>query len=105
MFFIVIGRDKPEMTDVRARTRPAHLDYMGAPNDKVRHMMGAPLAADDGETMTGTFYIVEAPDRETALAYAKGDPYARAEIFATLDVIQVHPAGAKAMAQIGPKAT
>jgi uncharacterized protein YciI len=105
MFLVVIGRDKPDMTEVRARTRPHHLEYMAAPHPQVRHVIGAPLASDDGAIMMGTLYMLEAPDKAVAETYARNDPYARAGIFATLEVITIHPAGAPAIERIPPKAT
>ena len=103
MHFVVISKDKPGMTEVRMRTRPAHLEYMVTTVAGARNIFGVPLGTDDGQTMIGTFYMVEAPDRAAAEAFAKGDPYARAGIFASTEVIAVHPAGAKLIGRIPPR--
>ncbi len=103
MLFVVIARDKPAMSEVRARTRPAHLEYMARLGGPGRHIIGMPLATDDQSTMTGSLYLMEATDRAAAEAFAAGDPYARAGVFASTEVIAVHPAFAGDLARIRPK--
>lgn len=92
MYFLIIAQDKPGMLDKRLETRPAHKAYVARTDLPARPMIGAPLAGDDGETMTGTFLIVEAPDREAAEAYADGDPYVAAGIFESREIIPLHEA-------------
>ena len=40
--------------------------------------LAGPFLADDGETMIGSLWIVEAADKAAALRLATGDPYAKA---------------------------
>ena len=103
MHFVVISRDKPGMAERRAKTRPAHLQYMKRTSTPGRHVIGVPLATDDGQSMTGGLYIMEAPDRASAEYFARHDPYAEAGIFATTEVIAVHPAFQAEVARILPR--
>jgi len=103
MHFVVISRDKPGMAERRAKTRPAHLEYMKRPRAGGRHIIGMPLADDDGKSMTGSLYIMEAPDRPSAELFARHDPYAEAGIFETTEVIAVHPAFNAEVGRILPK--
>ena len=90
MQFVVISRDKPGMAERRAKTRPAHLAYMKNTSTPGRHIIGMPLATDDGKSMTGGLFIVEAPDRASAESFARYDPDAEAGIFETTEVIAIH---------------
>jgi hypothetical protein len=101
--FVVISRDKPGMAERRARTRPAHLAYMSGRHADGRHIIGMPLADDDGAAMTGSLYLMEAPDRASAEAFARHDPYAEAGIFQTTEVITIHPAFEADLPRIAPK--
>ena len=103
MHFVVISRDKTGMAERRAKTRPAHLDYMKRTSTPGQHIIGMPLATDDGQSMTGSLYIMQAPDRASAEAFARHDPYAEAGIFETTEVIAIHPAFQADLARILPK--
>ncbi len=103
MIFVVIARDKPGMADVRARTRPAHLDYMLETSEHGRNIIGLPLATDDGSAMIGTLYLIEAVDRANAEAFANGDPYVKAGIFDSVEVIAGHPVFDKELKRILPR--
>ena len=92
MFFLMIARDKPDMLDTRAQTRAAHKAYLRLPGLPGRCVMGAPLAEDDESTMKGTFLVIEAPSRAAAQDFADGDPYAKAGIFDSCEIITLHTA-------------
>ena len=104
MHLVVVSHDKPGMAGTRARVRPAHLDYMQKSRPPARHIIGMPLSTDDESTMIGSLAIVEAPDRATVEAFAKGDPYAQAGIFASTEIFAIHPAFAEgSLKRILPK--
>lgn len=77
MLFFVFHTDRPDAGDLRARTREAHLEYLGGFDVRV----GGPTLSDDGETMNGTVLILDAPDRAAADAFVAGDPYVQAGVF------------------------
>ncbi len=55
MFFFIHSVDKPGHAEVRARTRPAHLDYMKGCAEKV--LVAGPTLADDGQAMTAAVFF------------------------------------------------
>lgn len=90
MYFLILGHDKPGMLKTRQDIRPSHLDYIRRDDLPARIVAGAPMAEDDGETMNGTWLVVEAADRAAAEEFAQGDPYYQAGIFASHEVWTVH---------------
>lgn len=71
---------------LRAAHREAHRAHVASGGGVARVLVGSALTADDGETPIGNFGVLEAPSREAALAFAHGDPYARAGLVASIDV-------------------
>lgn len=81
--FTITCRDKPDGFDLRARTRDAHLAYLAGRGGAVR--LGGPWLDGEGRSV-GSLLIVEADDLAAARALAEADPYARAGLFASVDV-------------------
>lgn len=69
--------------ELRAATRPAHLEWAAGLGDRLR--MAGPLLSEDG-AMIGSLFLVEAEDLASAQALATEDPYAKAGVFARVDV-------------------
>jgi len=84
MLFAVICIDKPDRSDLRAATRPAHLDYLE--KFRARIAISGPLLHDDGATPKGSLLILDFADAGEAQAFAEGDPYAKAGLFETVTV-------------------
>lgn len=94
MHFVIHCLDKPAHTHVRAENRPAHVEYLKASAAQI--VAAGPLLADDGESMTGSTLIMEFDDRAGAEKWAANDPYAKAGLFASVDIRawkKVFPAG------------
>jgi uncharacterized protein YciI len=81
--FVLICRDKPGHLEVRKANRDAHLAYL-AETGIVR--LAGPLL-DDAGAMVGSMLAVEAADRAAAEAFAAADPYARAGLFASVEIM------------------
>lgn len=79
MLFVVQCLDKPDGAELRAKTRPAHLDYLETIAGAVK--IAGPLLDDSGERPIGSLLILEARDRAAAEALAADDPYAKAGLF------------------------
>lgn len=85
--FILFGTDHPDMLETRKATRPAHVAFLGNPAPhKVKVVHGGPTLAEDGESMNGSFLLLEADSLEAAKAFAADDPYAKAGIFKTVEI-------------------
>jgi uncharacterized protein YciI len=71
------------MTVPHCAPRPA-LEWAVGLGDVVR--MAGPLLADDGETMVGSIFLVQAESLAAAKALSSQDPYALAGVFERVDI-------------------
>ena len=78
----LICTDKPDHLEVRKANREAHLAYIAATG--VVEMAGPFLGADGG--MTGSLVILSVDDLAAAKAWAAADPYAKAGLFAEVQI-------------------
>ena len=83
MLFAIICTDKPASLDLRLATRPTHVKYLEGLADTL--MTAGPFTSDDGSP-NGSLVIVEVADRAAAEAIAANDPYAKAGLFASVDI-------------------
>lgn len=81
--FTLAGHDKPDAFALRAATRDAHLLHLAAHADRVR--LGGPWLDGEGRSV-GSLLVIEAADAADARAFADADPYARAGLFARVEV-------------------
>jgi len=83
MLVALIAKDKPGAQAIRAENRPAHLDYLKS-TDLVAQA-GPLLDAEGG--MVGSLIILDVADLAAAQAWADNDPYAKAGLFGSVDLI------------------
>ena len=83
MHYVILSKDKPDAFDLRAETRPAHLDYLKT-QDAI--LLAAGPFLDDQDRMIGSLFIVDVADEAAAKAFADGDPFAKAGVFASTKV-------------------
>jgi len=88
MLYALICTDKPGTTPIRMANRPLHLDYIKSLGDAL--VIAGPFTAEDGVTMNGSLIVVEASSLEAARAVAAGDPYAKAGLFASVEIRPWH---------------
>jgi len=84
MLYALICQDKPNSEALRKDTRSQHLAYIS--DFDVR--LAGPMLAEDEATMIGSIIILEVADRAAAEAFADGDPYHLAGLFAS---VTIHP--------------
>ncbi|MEX2165681.1 MAG: YciI family protein [Methyloceanibacter sp.] len=84
MLFALICTDKPNSLALRKANRPEHLAYLESLGDVL--IFAGPFTEADGETMNGSLIVVEATTLDAARAIIEGDPFARAGIFAEVDI-------------------
>lgn len=84
MLFALICTDKPGSLALRKANRPEHLAYLESLGDTL--VFAGPFTEADGETMNGSLIVVEAPTIDAARAILEGDPFAKAGIFAEVDI-------------------
>jgi len=83
MLFALICTDKPHSLDLRLQVRPDHLKFLDGLGAAVK---GAGPFTDDQGQPTGTLAIIEATDRAAVKTIADADPYAKAGLFASVDI-------------------
>ena len=82
--FLILCIDRPDARELRAATRPTHLAYLEGGEVKVK-IGGALLDEGDGGPL-GSMMVVEAAHMAAARAFAAEDPYAKAGLFASVEV-------------------
>lgn len=87
MLFALICTDKPGKLQLRADTRPDHLAFLQGLNDEKKLAFAGPFLDADGKA-NGTLSVIEAPDMDAAMALAATDPYAKAGLFANVEIRQ-----------------
>ncbi|MGB3878772.1 YciI-like protein [Shinella zoogloeoides] len=85
MHFAFLCKDKPGSLQVRLDTRPEHLAYLNALNADGKLGFAGPFLGDDGKP-TGSLVVVKAETIEEARRIAADDPYAKAGLFAEVEV-------------------
>ncbi len=81
--FVLICRDRPGALEVRKANREAHLAYLAETG--IARLAGPLL--DDAGAMIGSLLAVDAADRAAAEAFAAGDPYAKAGLFESVEIL------------------
>jgi len=84
MFVALIARDRPDSADVRAANRPDHLAYLTANAGQIAQ--AGPLLVDGA--MIGSLIILDVPDLAAAQGWADNDPYNKAGLFGSVDLIE-----------------
>ena len=82
MLYALICNDRPAATEVRRANREAHLGYIRETGVVVE---AGPFLDPEGE-MVGSLVIIEVDTRAAAEEWAAGDPYARAGLFASVEI-------------------
>jgi uncharacterized protein YciI len=84
MLVALIARDKPGALQTRLDTREAHIAYLK--ESGVVSQAGPLLGADDA--MIGSLIVLDVPNMAAAQTWAENDPYAKAGLFSSVDLIQ-----------------
>jgi uncharacterized protein len=84
MLFVATCTDKPDSVAKRLENRPAHLAFLGALGARIR--LGGALLTPDQKSPLGSLIILEAADEAEAAALLADDPYAKAQLFASVDI-------------------
>jgi uncharacterized protein YciI len=82
MLFVLHAMDRPGALPKRLSNYEAHKAFLSDTTPHgVRIVMSGPLTADDGETMIGSLFLIEAPDRATVERFNAADPFFAADIW------------------------
>ena len=83
MLFVLLCTDKPNSLDLRLQVRPDHVKYLESLGTSLK--TAGPFITDEGSP-NGSLVVIEAADRAAAKAIAENDPYAKAGLFASVDI-------------------
>lgn len=91
MWYVIEGHDAPDTLAKRMEARPAHVARLRALCDAARLLVAGPCPAIDAPDpgpagYTGSVVIAEFPSLAEARAWADGDPYVAAGVYARVDV-------------------
>ncbi len=81
MYFTILCLDKPDALPRRLASIDAHRAYLTSHKHPVDAVVSGPLTEEDGETMKGSFFLVEAPSRAAIEAWQADDPLASADVW------------------------
>lgn len=82
--FVLVCKDKPQSLPLRMATREEHLAYARGRADKMK--LGGPILDEKGD-MAGSIIILDVADIDEARAFTQNDPYSKAGLFASVDVL------------------
>ena len=83
MLIALIARDKDGALETRKANRDAHLAYI----EETGVVEQAGPLLNDAEEMIGSLIVLDVENMEAARDWADNDPYAKAELFQSVDLI------------------
>lgn len=83
MLVALIAKDKPGALQTRKDNREAHLAYI----EETGAVSQAGPLLDADEQMIGSLVVLDVADMAAAQAWADGDPYAKAGLFESVELI------------------
>lgn len=83
MPYALICRDKPGATGIRLANRDAHLAWA---REGGLVIFGGPML-DEAGAMIGSLVVIDVADRAAAEAFAAADPYGRAGLFESVEIV------------------
>lgn len=91
MWYVIIGRDRPDALAERLAARPAHLVRLERLKAEGRLLLAGPMPAIDAEDpgpagYAGSLIVAEFADLEAARAFADADPYVTEGVYAAVEV-------------------
>lgn len=85
--FVVHALDRKSGLTERRKFYDEHRAYVGfAASKRICMIMSGPLLAEDGDTSAGSFYFMEAPDRETVVNFNKNDPFSKHGVWEKVEI-------------------
>jgi uncharacterized protein len=87
MLFAIHALDRAGALPTRLANYDAHKAFLSDPSRYgIKIVMSGPLVLDDGETMIGSLFLVDAPGRLKVEAFNRADPFAKAGIWEKVSI-------------------
>ena len=87
MFFVIHAYDIPDGLALRRANTDKHVAYLKSQPLKL-HLAG-PLLDEQSGDPKGSLLIVDAPDRDTVVAFNQNDPYTKAGLFSEIRITEL----------------
>lgn len=84
MLFAIHALDHDDALERRLANYDAHKTYLSA--SPIKTVVSGPLVADDGVTMIGSLFIVEADSKADVTAFNRADPFAAAKVWKSVEI-------------------
>jgi uncharacterized protein YciI len=84
MHYIIHCLDRPGLLQTRLATYDKHKAYLAQAS--IRIVISGPLVADDGETMIGSCFLVQAGSKDDVLAFHNADPFKAAGVWGQVHI-------------------
>lgn len=85
MIYAFVLMDKADAFELRQKLRPEHRAYVAKVAERIA-FAGA-LVGDNGETRVGSLLAIDFPDRQTAEAWIREEPFTKGGLYAS---VQIH---------------
>lgn len=88
MRFAIHCRDAEGALPMRLSLYDAHKAHLAAAT--LGMVISGPLLAEDGETMIGSLFVIDAEDRAAVEAFVAADPFQRGGVWAEVSIHRFH---------------
>ena len=79
MIWIIVCKDKKDSLSKRLAIIDKHREYLSL--NPIKTLISGPLTHNDGKTMNGSFFMVEADEISEIYEFQKNDPLFRADVW------------------------
>jgi hypothetical protein len=87
VLFVLHAVDRPGALPKRLANYEAHKSFLTDTSAYgIRIVMSGPLTADDGTTMVGSLFLIDAKDRAAVERFHAADPFRAADIWETVTI-------------------
>ncbi len=80
--FLGHGREGDDVTDQRNALLEVHRAFLASPEKMKMQILRGPLWDMSGDIWVGSFFLLEAPNRDAAKAFFEGEPYTENGLYA-----------------------
>jgi uncharacterized protein YciI len=89
--FALHAIDKPGVLQLRLDQYAAHRAFIETEAEHgIKVVLSGPLQSDDGEIMTGSLFLIDAPDRAMVEAFVQADPFTQAGVWGEVSISRFH---------------
>lgn len=89
--FALHALDRPGALPLRLENYAAHRAFVETDADYgITIVLSGPLQTDDGEVMTGSLFLIEAPSRAAVDAFVAADPFTKAGVWGEVTITRFH---------------